>query len=107
LKHIAGTLGPGALYNIDLIPFLLEVNNVSSDKNPKDNNNPYHTHFNLHECENIENEDNEIAATSLLWACKEHGIGKVALIITSKPEQHVKICENKDIHISDMSFKIM
>ncbi|WP_321416538.1 hypothetical protein [uncultured Methanomethylovorans sp.] len=107
LKHIDGTLGTDALYNIDLIPFLLELNNRSQDSDPKDNNNLFQTHFYLQDYENIENEDDEIAGTSLLWACKEHGIGKVVLTITSKPESHIKICENKDIHISDMNFAMM
>ena len=107
LRHIAGTLGPYSLYNIDLIPFLLELNNAPGDKGPKDSNGPYQTHFHLNAYENIENEDHEIAGASLLWACKEHGIGKAVLTITSRPENHVKICENKDIHISDMSFSIM
>lgn len=105
LKHVENKLGSKALYNIDLLPFLLALNIDPVDKkSTTDRESAYQTNFDFHRYEVMEYEKYELMESSLLWANKELGLRGNNLMIISNPENLVKVCKTKSIHISDMKF---
>jgi hypothetical protein len=105
LKHIENKLGSEALYNIDLLPFLLALNIDPVDKkSPIDRESAYQTNFDFHRYEDMGHENYELMEFSLIWANKEIGLQGNNLMIISNPDSLVKVCKTKSIHISNMKF---
>lgn len=104
LTDIENKMGDEALYNIDLLPFLLALNIDPVDKNPLDEECAYHTNFDFHRYETMEYENCELIESSLLWANRESGFRGNNLVIVSNPQVIVKVCKKKSIYISDMKF---
>ena len=104
LNHIESKLGGDALYNIDLLPFLLALNIDPVDKKPDDKENAYQTTYDFHRDEDLEIEHSELIESSILWATNELGLLINSLTITSNPESLLKICTKKSLYISDMKF---
>lgn len=104
LKHVENKLGSEALYNIDLLPFLLALNIDPVDKSPTDRENAYITNYNFQRYEDLGDENCELIESSLLWANKELGLQDKDLIIASNPKSLVKVCKKKSIYVSDMKF---
>jgi len=104
LKHIENKLGSEALYNIDLLPFLLALNIDPVDKSPSDRKSAYQTNFDFHRYEDMGYENYELMESSLLWANNKLELRSNNLMIISNPESLVKVCKTKSIHISDMKF---
>ncbi len=104
LKHIENKLGYEALYNIDLLPFLLALNIDPIDKSPMDRESAYQTNFDFPKYEDMEYENCELIESSLLWAIKKLGLQGNNLMIESNPESLVKVGKKKSIYVSDMKF---
>jgi hypothetical protein len=104
LKHIENMLDYEALYNIDLLPFLLALNTDPIDKGPSDWKIAHQTNFDLQRYDHVENENCELIESSLLLANKELGLQMNNLVITSFQENLIKVCKEKSIYVSDMQF---
>ncbi len=104
LQYFEEKLGPEALYNIDLLPFLLALN---IDTTTSDGElNAYQTIHEIPAEGRTDENEYDLIILALMRAIKETGLSIRKLIVTSYPQKVVPVCENGLVHISDMEFMI-
>ncbi len=104
LHYFEEKLGPEALYNIDLLPFLLALN-IDTTTSAEEQN-AYQT---IHEVPleaRTDDDEYDLIISALIWALKQTGLSFRKILVTSYPQKMVTVCKQGLIHISDMEFMI-
>ncbi|WP_410509641.1 hypothetical protein RSJ42_05340 [Methanosarcina hadiensis] len=109
IEMVDTTYNHEAVRNIDLIPFLLSLNNHEHDEdeymNSSDKTEPYITRFNFDRINLSDIETRSLMGNTLIWAHQKLDLQYIRLCIQSNPDKSLNIIENDNrIQISDLTF---
>jgi len=109
IKMVDTTYNHEAVRNIDLIPFLLSLNNHGHDeyeyRNSSDEIEPYITRFNFDKIDQSDIEARGLMDNTLIWAHQKLDLPYNRLCIKSIPNSSLNIIENDNrTQISDLTF---
>lgn len=109
IEMVDTTYDHGAIRNIDLIPFLLSLNNHEHDEdksvNSSDTTETYITRFNFDRLDRSDTETRSLMGNTLIWAHQKLDLPYTRLCIQSNPNNSLNIIENDNrIQISDLTF---
>jgi len=111
LDSINQKMGKDGLENVDLIPFLLELNSspeihhIRDEVENTEEQNPFEKIFNLSNIRNMNSRNDQIEE-SLRFACDEASLNSSLLRVISEPTSQITINGNDEVHISNMIFKV-
>jgi hypothetical protein len=109
VEMVDTTYNHEAVMNIDLIPFLLSLNNHENDNDAymssSDSMQAYITRFDLGKIDQSNEENRSLMGSTLIWAHRKLNLPYTKLCIQANPANTLNIIESDNrVQISDMTF---
>lgn len=105
IEMVDDTYNHEAIRNIDLIPFLLSLNDHGNDTDDENTAEAYITRFNFDEFKKSDMESYGLIGDTLVWAHQKLNLPYTKLCVQANPDKLLDIIENDNkIQISDLTF---